>query len=248
MSQRIFILGTDTDVGKTITSCALLHALQERGHRALPFKPAASGPKDATSDTQQLIRSCRLPLQAAEVTPLHFHESLAPGVAENPAPFLNHTAQAKPNGPPDVLRQMEAHLSGLERRHRPTLTLIEGAGGLLVPMPGGSWQDQWIDCFKARILLVGRAGLGTINHTLLTIEALEKRGHNALGFILNHGAQPQASSPQLAAQNASMITARTKLPHFGTLPTLDHHAPWPKSDSWLHANFWSALALQPSDP
>lgn len=222
MTTRLFIVGTDTAVGKTSVTAALLRTSIERGlPLLLPFKPAQSG-DDRPSDIERLLRAARLPLTSiGEACPLRYSPPLAPGLAEDPRPFLpasdGATTTAQPLAsppqfvPPTVLTALERW----EDKHKPAITLVEGAGGLHVPMPGGTWQSSWITALSELTVVVGRAGLGTINHSISTIEGLRSLGRPPLGFILSHtDDHPDPST----TDNAAVIALRTGVPHLGTLP------------------------------
>ena len=129
-----------------------------------------------------------------------------------------------PSGTAEVARSVEA-LARLEARHRPALTLIEGAGGLYVPMPGGSWLPAWVGAFAAETIVVGRLGLGTINHCLLTFAALARLGAAPRGFIL---AQTVAGDDPSHAHNERVIAAASGLPCLGVLAfgTGEHDHAW----------------------
>ncbi len=225
MSQRVFFVGTDTAVGKTAVVAALLRSARDRGVVAVPFKPAQSG-DDQPSDVERLLAAAGLPASLQDrACPLRFAAPLAPGLAEDRSAFIGSTAsRAGSRGgaedasvvPPRVVERLEAW----ERQHTPALTLIEGAGGLHVPMPGGGWQPAWIVALAPWTVVVGRAGLGTINHCLATIEGLRAIGRPALGFVLSR-AQPQADLSE--ADNPAVIEAASGIPYLGTLA----HGPEP---------------------
>lgn len=211
MSTRIFIVGTDTEVGKTAVTAALLHTATQRGIRAIPFKPAQSG-EDTPSDIERLLAAAKLPNDRLEAAcPLRYAPPLAPGLADDPTPF--RAGNLTPD--PAVLRRVSATLDQWEVQHDPALTFVEGAGGLHVPMPGATWQPEWITALCSRTLVVGRAGLGTINHTLSTIIELRHLGRPPLGFVLS---QTEPRDDPSVPDNAMVIAAASGVPHLGTLP------------------------------
>lgn len=219
MPPRIAIVGTDTEIGKTHLVEALLYAATATGRRVLPFKPAQSGP-DRPTDADRLARACDLNLTASAICPLVYEPPLAPGIAHDRAQFL----RTDPHVDPEPLETALRHLAQLESRHHPDLVIIEGAGGLHVPMPGGNWLDHWLGRMTDRAVVVGRAGLGTINHTLLTVEALRTRGIEVVGFVHMHRpAQAQLHDPS-RPDNAAVIAARG-VRHLGTLPPGEPDAP-----------------------
>lgn len=211
MSIRIFIVGTDTEAGKTAVTAALLHTARRQGVRAIPFKPAQSG-EDSPSDIERLLDAAGLPRQEQErACPLRYAAPLAPGLADDARPFIQG------DRPPDssVIPRVAAALDAWEARHDPVITLVEGAGGLHVPMPGATWQSAWITALCSLTLVVGRAGLGTINHTVATIIGLRALGRPALGFVLS---QTDPHADPSVRDNASVIATASGLPHLGTLP------------------------------
>ncbi len=217
MVLRIFVVGTDTDVGKTAVSAALLRAACARGVKAVPFKPAQTGPAGPGSDIARLLRAADLDRgQGGLACPHHYDAPIAPGMAEDPAPFLDpRQLRMADDRPPPPLRAALAALEAWERRHRAELSIIEGAGGLQVPMPGGWWQPRWIFALAPYCVVVGREGLGTINHTLQTIVGLRHLGRTPLGFILS---QTSVERDPSADDNGTVIAAASGIPHLGTLP------------------------------
>lgn len=210
MPTRIFIVGTDTAVGKTAVTAALLRTARDHGPRIVPFKPAQSGP-DRPSDAERLLSAAGLPLDALPAAcPLRYAPPLAPGLADDPAPFLGSAAATT-----GALAHTAAALDAWESTHQPAITLIEGAGGLHVPMPGGTWQPSWITALAPWTLVVGRAGLGTINHCIATILGLRAIGRPPLGFVLS---QASPASDPSARDNPAVVAGATGAPWLGTLP------------------------------
>jgi dethiobiotin synthetase len=232
---RVAFVGTDTDVGKTHIAAALLRHARALGHPGLPFKPAQSGPDDDTSDAARLCAAAALPgLHPHEIAPLQWAAPLAPGLAEAPDPFTRGQATRNllRHRPPCAgeplapLATATAQLATLEARHGATTwTLVEGAGGWWVPMPGGTWQPEWIAALANRVVLVARAGLGTINHTLLTLDAIHHAGLPLAGIILNlHGTRP--GDPSIAT-NPAVLERCGAAPVLAIAPALTE----PRADS-----------------
>lgn len=233
---RIYFVGTDTGVGKTRVTCALIRAAAREGWRCLPFKPAQSCTPDEPTDASALLRAAGL--SAADeplVAPYSYPIPVAPGLADDPHPFLTSTSAS----PPD-LAHVGAHLQRWEQTHPSHYTFIEGAGGLHVPMPFGSWQPTWIQTFADASIVIGRAGLGTINHCLLTIDALRALGRPPAGFVLSE-VTPTAADPS-SASNAAIIERARGLPYLGTLPHGSDDAP----PSMLRATL--AVLPEPAKP
>jgi dethiobiotin synthase len=167
--RLIFITGTDTGVGKTILTSLLLAHLRERGVPALALKPFCSGSRSDATLLHSLIDH---ELTLDEINPFYFPEPLAPLVAAR-----KHCRRIS-------LRQVLAHISRithhaslitpstLSHSRTPTL-LIEGAGGLLAPLAEDCTALDIIRSLNSEVLVVAPNKLGTINHTLLTIGALQ---------------------------------------------------------------------------
>ncbi|MBC8067471.1 MAG: dethiobiotin synthase [Deltaproteobacteria bacterium] len=208
---RVFLVGTDTGVGKTAIACALLHGAHALGVRVLPYKPVQSSASDEPLDdaARLLAASANPDLRAEEICALRFDVPLAPGLADDPSRFLE-PAPSRDRAP--LMRCRDA-LAQHATRHDPQLVLIEGAGGLWVPMPGGTWQPEWILALASHVVVVGRAGLGAINAALLTIDALRAIDLDPVGFYLSETAPPDPSN----AHNAAVIARARALPHLGTL-------------------------------
>ncbi len=233
MTRRLFVIGTDTEVGKTAVASALLRHARMKGLRVLPYKPASSG----GDDPERLLDAAGLDrAMLPRIAPLRYEEPLAPGIAEDPRPFVGEVTEddALADRGRDLLSTICGQLSALEAELRPDLTIIEGAGGWHVPMPGATWLPQWVEALDAPLLLVGRLGLGTINHTLLTLDTLARAGRTPLGFILS--ATRSSADPSTAA-NPAIIAHASGLPCLGIL---GHGA----STIDLRADAWARLLGQ----
>jgi dethiobiotin synthetase len=178
----IVVTGTDTDVGKTVVTAAITAVAQAAGMRVAVIKPGQTG--TATGVTPDIDVIGRLAAPATARTLASYPDPLAPLAAARVAEL-----------PPLELYSVVDEVRAEAEKH--DLVLVEGAGGLLVPMglrpSGGPWTvaDLAVS-LDARAVVVNRAGLGTLNHTALTLEALERRGV-AAGVVL--GAWP--SEPEL---------------------------------------------------
>jgi dethiobiotin synthetase len=178
-SDALFVTGTDTGVGKTVVGCAIAEALRRRHVAIGVMKPIETGvgpqgPLDAISLAEAAGVADPLDL----VCPQRFALPAAPSVA------ADHEGRTV-----DLAAIREAHAE-LARRH--SYLLIEGAGGLLVPITAGFSMIDLAAEFGAPLVVVTRASLGTINHTLLTLEAIERRGLRLAGVVISHG--PRAIS------------------------------------------------------
>lgn len=207
MSRRVYLIGTNTEIGKT----SLLEAILTQAHRehiaAIPFKPAQSGSMpDPQSDAGRLIAACGIQgLHPDLVAPHRYQEDKAPGVIDSPEHFLSQGLTAKL----EAIQRAQEALQILEDTHKPSWSFCEGAGGLHVPMPGGTWQTQWVKALSQSCIIVAPTGLGTINHTLLTIRAVQNLGLPLLGIAWT-GAQP--GNPKLAQENMQIVELKSGLP------------------------------------
>ncbi len=180
MSRGVFITGTDTDVGKTIVTAGFLRQLRRAGVNAASMKPVQTG-AEVSSDGILTAPDLRVHHKAAEWVP-------PPGEADLMAPYLYepacspHLAGRMAGSYPDI-----GHIADCARQleERYEFLLVEGAGGVYAPL---TESETMLDLMKALgypVLLVAHRGLGTINHTLLSIEALRSAGLKIMGVVFN---------------------------------------------------------------
>ena len=156
--EIIFITGTDTGVGKTLLTALLLHHLRQTGVNALAMKPFCSGGRGDVKLLQSLQQGA---LADVEMNPFYFTKPVAPLVAQK-------------GRRPISLREVIEKIARV--RSRCDCLLIEGSGGLLVPLGPDFLVADLIAGLKCRVVVAARNRLGTINHTLLTTEALLAHG------------------------------------------------------------------------
>lgn len=167
MSRIIFVAGTDTGVGKTLLTASILFHLRQSGVKALAMKPFCSG---GTTDVD-LIRAIQGDEATPdEVNPFWFAEPVAPLVAARKRRVEIELSQVML-----AIRRMEARCERL---------IVEGSGGVLVPLGESFTMGNLIAKLKCAVVVVGRNKLGTINHTLLTVEALRARGVRRMKVVL----------------------------------------------------------------
>lgn len=173
----LVITGTDTGVGKTVATAALASAVRTAGGQAAVCKPvqtgAAPGGGDPGGDpTGDLAEVARLSGVSDLVGVASYREPLAPAAA---AALDGLTLPG--------LGELVAAVRAVDRPDR--LTLVEGAGGLLVEIgAGGATLRDLAAALTAPVLVVCRAGLGTLNHTALTVEALDRAGISCAGLVI----------------------------------------------------------------
>lgn len=178
-AKIIFITGTDTGVGKTLLTALLLHHLRAHGCRALAMKPFCSGGRGDVRLLQSLQRG---ELADAEMNPFYFEQPVAPLAATS---TLRKKIPLKL-----VIERIRAVANKCE------ILLVEGSGGLLVPLGEGYTVADLIAKLRCRVLIAARNQLGTINHTLLTIKVLRAMGiaDTNLSVVMMAGANRDASS------------------------------------------------------
>ena len=174
--KTVFVCGTDTGVGKTVVTGALCAHLNKKGIRAGAFKPlesgcASKGRHIRRADSEFLKKMARMPEPLDLINPYYFKEPLAPGVA------------AARQGIRVSFDKIKKNLRALQKKY--DVVFVEGAGGLLVPIAVRKTNLDLIRYLKAPVLVVARLGLGTINHTLLTLEHLKRNRIRVLGVVLN---------------------------------------------------------------
>ncbi|MCS2158318.1 dethiobiotin synthase [Scandinavium sp. H11S7] len=209
MTERYFVTGTDTEVGKTVASCALLQAANRAGFRTAGFKPVASGSEMTAeglrnTDALALQRNSGLTLTYDEVNPYTFAEPTSPHIVSE-----------------DEGRPIEAHtLSvGLQAlSHKADWVLVEGAGGWYTPL-GADWTfADWVQAEQLPVILVVGVKLGCINHALLTAQAIAQAGLPLVGWIANDIIPPGKRHAEYLATLTRLLPA----PLLGEIPYLEH--------------------------
>lgn len=193
--RGLFITGTDTAVGKTEVTCALVANARAAGVDAVAMKPAQSGvtPGEPT-DADRLHAACDGVEPLEVLCPYSFAAPLAPAVA------------ARLEGRQVSFGAIVDGVRALAARHE--AVLVEGAGGLLVPL---TEQETYADLAVAlglSVLVVARAGLGTVNHTALTVEALRARGLVLAAIVLNQACETDDPSVPYNPAEIARVTGR----------------------------------------
>jgi dethiobiotin synthetase len=203
----VLITGTDTDVGKTWLGRALGHALAAAGRRVVAIKPVETGCADATALQEDGALLAAATGQAEPLAALY-------RFAEPVAPVLAAEAAGESLDLDAMLLRLEALSAEAE------VVLLEGAAGLLEPM---TWEWTVVDLARAlgaTVLVVAPDRLGTINHTLLTVGALELAGLEVAGVVLMTPASPDPST----GTNAAAIARLAGIDRIVTMPRLANPA------------------------
>lgn len=188
-----FITGTDTGVGKTYVTLWLARLFAGEGLGVGVMKPISSGPRKE-NDALYLKRKLKLKDTNHLINPIHLSLPLAP----YPAARLQKRKLS--------LAPVFSAFAKLSKRH--DCLLVEGIGGVLVPLTRTYLVADLIKDLGLPAIIVARAGLGTINHTLLTVEALRKRKVKIAGIILNGYKRKELSE----RTNAEVIEELTGIP------------------------------------
>lgn len=203
------VTGTDTGVGKTVVAAGLILALRARGRRAVGFKPAETGVEPGgVADSALLARASGEDEPLARPV-LSLREALAPAVAAERAGL-----SVDP-------RAIDARVRALRAGH--DAIVVEGAGGVAVPLAWGYTVLDLAQGLGLPAVVVARAGLGTLNHAWLTVEALRARGIPVAAVVLN----AISSAPDLAeATNPSALERMLPGVRHVSLPRQRASDPW----------------------
>ena len=216
-----FVLGTDTDAGKTVVAAGLLRWLRDGGAVPAPVKPVQTGATRASDgwyapDLDVLLAGARLAPDAsayARMAPCCYAPACSP-----------HLAAREAGRPVD---HAAIHDAVGRARAEHEAVVVEGAGGALVPLDdAGTTMADLAAALGIPALVVGRAGLGTLNHTLLTLEALRARGVTVAAVVLTATQPvPDAGTARLHADNAATIARLGAVTVAGPLPHRTQPAP-----------------------
>lgn len=214
----LFVTGTDTEVGKTLIACAIAAAIRRQlpGVRLGASKPFASGCRHereglVNEDAEALAHfaDCKQPLNV--INPIRFAAPLAPAVAAQEA------------GEPIDWPTLERSLALLERES--DALLIEGVGGLMVPLDPARPKYTVLD-FMMELgypaVVVARAGLGTLNHTAMTVRLLKQAGCPIAGLVLNgYVVDPVETDDPSIASNRLWLEKLTGIKTLAVVPKVD---------------------------
>jgi dethiobiotin synthetase len=232
----LFITGTDTGVGKTFVACGLAALLSESGCRVGVMKPAETGclEKDGKLFPEDAVKlkeaaGCAVPLE--KVCPFQLRDPLAPGIA------------AEREGTRiDIDRLIDIY-DEISSAH--DITLVEGAGGLMVPLLPSYTYADFAHVVKLPTLVVAANRLGALNHLLLTLEHASCKGLRVLGYVLN---QIQ-SEPSLAVDtNRAALSTLTAVPCLGEISYLASVATDPVALASVFLERLDLKALRPVLP
>lgn len=210
MSKGLFITGTGTDIGKTYISALMVKALYEFGHNVAYYKAAMSG-NDRREDGTLIPGDALLVKETSGITqPL---ELMCPYVYEHA--YSPHLA-SRLEGNPVQIDVVKAVFQQVCEQYE--YITMEGSGGILCPLEVGEttiWLEDIIKELNLGCLIIADAGLGTINHAVLTVEYLRSRDIPVKGIILNH----YEADNILHKDNKWMCEKRTGIPVIACVET-----------------------------
>lgn len=207
MTKGVFIVGTDTDVGKTIVTSGLMHVLRSNGYNASYFKAALSGALEEDNklipgDTKLVSEVSNLEESYENITPYVYKTAVSP-----------HLAGKIENNPIDldIVKEKYSYL-----KEKYDYIIAEGSGGIVCPLiddeRGLYILENLIKDLNMSVIIVARAALGTINHTVLTVRYIESLGIRIKGIIINN-----YNKNLLCDDNINIIEKLTKVPIIGKL-------------------------------
>ncbi|MCG2578199.1 dethiobiotin synthase [Dechloromonas sp. XY25] len=205
MSPAYFLTGTDTEIGKTFVTCALLHRARRDGLAAVGLKPIAAGTDAAglNEDVENIRAASSVALPAALINPYCFAPPIAPHIAAAEAGVSIDFATIK--------------AACTTARQQADWVVVEGVGGFCVPLGDRQGSDDLTVDLGLPVIMVVGMRLGCISHALLTAEAIATRGLHLAGWVANR-IDPAMSRFE---ENLAALRARLAAPLLGVVP----HAP-----------------------
>ena len=200
VTRTYFITGTGTGAGKTILTALLLDHLRAQGEIAIAIKPICTGPRDDVRLLQSLQPGA---LSDDEMNPFHYQKPVTPLVASRRRLKKEHIVSA--------IRQREGECDRL---------LVEGAGGLRVPLAAGVAWDEVVKTLKCDVILAAQNRLGVLNEVNLTLDRLETIGAKKV-FVVLSDCNPPSHRDESAVSNQRVLaefwpkTPFLRLPYLG---------------------------------
>lgn len=205
MKKAYFITGTDTDAGKTLAACALLHAFVKRGDKAVGMKPVAAGCEETPAglrceDVESLRAAGNVAAPLAWVNPYALMSPVAPHIAAERA------------GVEISLERIDGFFRQL--REMADVTVVEGVGGFIVPLNARQDTADMAKMLGLPVILVVGMHLGCINHALLTAQAIRHKGLHLVAWVANR------IDPDMGEfdENLRALETRLAAPLLGIIP------------------------------
>lgn len=205
--MQVFVTGTDTDIGKTVVTAGLAAVMQSLGYKAGVYKPFQSG---ATTQNGFLVSP---DLAYVKKLDLYVETSCTYLLKAPTAPYIAALAE-----------NMDMNLNAVKRdyeilKDKCEVTLVEGAGGLMVPATKDAFMADIAKMLDIPILIVARADLGTINHTLLTINEAKSRGLDIAGVVINR--YPKGTNDIAVKTAPRLIQEYSDVEVVGVIPDIE---------------------------
>lgn len=211
--RGLFVTGTDTGVGKTLVACEIVRRLRACGEGVGVLKPVETGVgPEGPQDAKALREAAGVADAIDDICPQRFALPAAPSVA------------ASAEGRGVDLNRIDQALKRVKLRH--SCVIVEGAGGLLVPITSDFNMADLAQRLGLPVLVVCRAALGTLNHTWLTLEAARSRGLRVAGIVISHSA---GSLSDADAANLDALRGEPGAPLLGEIPPLPAGASIPEA-------------------
>lgn len=201
--KKIFITGTDTEVGKTYCTALIIKYLLKHELYVMPFKPISAGTEyieelgdKVNEDAYELWLACNKKFSLSQINPIVYDHAIAPHIAaelENKS--LNKSLLTK------ILKESEVEVD---------VQLIEGAGGWLLPLNNEELMSDWVAEQQLPVIMVVVIKLGCLNHALLTAQAIKASGCKLIGWIANF----KDGETQVGRQNLEFIKQKLSAPLF----------------------------------
>jgi len=207
MSHTFFITGTDTEIGKTWCTLALMHVFQQQNHTVIGMKPIASGCELTNEglrndDALQIQQQSSFSVDYALVNPYHFEPPIAPHLA---AQLRQQTITLPPI--------LEAYQQLAKKAE---IMIVEGVGGWYIPINDTAYLKDLVQMLRAKVILVVGLRLGCINHALLTVDNILQQHCELSGWIAN------PIDPTFSAQDSiNTLQQRIAAPLLGIMPYLE---------------------------
>jgi dethiobiotin synthetase len=217
--RGLFVTGTDTGVGKTLVACAIARLLRQQGRMVRVCKPVATGAERVSGDTLALAEAAGD--DPAAVTAWTFAEPAAPSVAARLA---------------GVALRLEELAVAVRRRAAPNaLLVVEGVGGLLCPLTDGATVADLAGDLGLPLVIVTRRSLGTLNHTLLTMEVARRRGLPMAGVVISATEPVRGVAEQTCAEE---LRSRLGVPVLAEVSWLADASPMAAAPALAGVDWW----------
>jgi dethiobiotin synthetase len=225
LALGLFFTGTDTGVGKTVVTAAVARILRGQGRGVLVCKPVATeailkNGRLVSEDTLRLAQAAGAPDLLEKVTPWTFPDPVAPPVAARRAGVALKLSE--------IVRAVQ------ESQESEKAMLVEGIGGLMCPLTERETVADLAKALHLPLVVVARRSLGTLNHTLLTLEVARARRLPVAGVVINETTPPHTLAE---ATNVVELQQRIEVPVLATVP----HQPEPDScapDCLADVDWW----------